>query len=355
MAVTFNLDGGGNVTITAPSGTDSTLTISTQGINYTFTLIGESWSNIGSGTWSGSGTTQIRGAFSQVSGTITVDLADGTNALNIIAANNAIVFAPSAGTNTVVVGAGNLLNVTSGTLLGVTGAVTVTVGSSTTSLVISDYLGSPNTFTIGAASIAGLDAGFNYTGTLASLYIVTCKTGPNIITVASPPILSLQVDCNGITADTVTINSISGLTTAFIIDATLINDTASVSLTSNGHALPATTIGCHTFTFIDSCTLGSFTFNGVAGGTFIFTDGIAITVSNSVTLQRCILQGSATAGWTIAMPVTQTISDVVVSYSTATGHAGVANSSVNGGHNTNWMFPGALGGAGLFGNQFFGG
>lgn len=94
---------------------------------------------------------------------------------------------------------------------------------------------------------------------------------------------------------------------------------------------------------------GSSTFYNLvannSGDVITFTDGTTQTVTNSVTFQNVTLQGSGTGGWTIAMPATQTIDHVTVSYSTATGNAAVANdgTSTNGGNNVNWTFPGAGG------------
>ncbi len=78
------------------------------------------------------------------------------------------------------------------------------------------------------------------------------------------------------------------------------------------------------------------------GDVISFTDGTTQTVSNSFTAQNVTLQGTGSAGWTVAMPATQTIDHVTVSYSTATGNTAVAGAgSVEGvpSSNVNWTFP----------------
>lgn len=93
---------------------------------------------------------------------------------------------------------------------------------------------------------------------------------------------------------------------------------------------------------------GSPTFYSLTASTpdavITVTDGITLTVTNSFTSNGTsghpvVWQGSSTGGWTIAMPVTQSISYVSVSRSTATGNTAVAGAtSTDGGNNTNWTF-----------------
>ncbi len=81
-----------------------------------------------------------------------------------------------------------------------------------------------------------------------------------------------------------------------------------------------------------------------AAATLTFTDGTTQTVSNSLTLtgaagQLLTLQGSSTAGWTLAVPATQSVSYVNISRCTATGNALLAGvGSVDGGNNVNVTF-----------------
>jgi hypothetical protein len=76
-----------------------------------------------------------------------------------------------------------------------------------------------------------------------------------------------------------------------------------------------------------------------SGGTLKFTDGTTTTVTNSVTFQNVTLTGTGSAGWTIAMPATQTIDHITVDHSTATGNTAVAGTgSVDALNNVNWTF-----------------
>ncbi len=82
-----------------------------------------------------------------------------------------------------------------------------------------------------------------------------------------------------------------------------------------------------------------------AGDVIKFTDGTTTTVTSAVTFQNVTLQGTGSAGWTLACPATQTIDHVTVSHSTATGNTAIAGTgSVDGGANVNWTFPSAGGG-----------
>ncbi len=105
------------------------------------------------------------------------------------------------------------------------------------------------------------------------------------------------------------------------------------------------TQGTRTVTFNGSVQtiVGSTTFYNFVACTnndiITFTDGTTQTITNSVKLQNVTLKGSGTAGWTIAMPATQTIDHVTVSRSTATINTAVAgNTSSNAGNNVNWTF-----------------
>jgi hypothetical protein len=121
--------------------------------------------------------------------------------------------------------------------------------------------------------------------------------------------------------------------TATVTNLTLTPGTCAVSLTGTA----ATIAGSPTFY--------SFTKTVTTADTLTFTDGITVTVTNSLTLQGAsgqllTLAGSGTSGWTLAVPATQSISHVSVSYSTATGNSALAASSdsINGGNNVNWIF-----------------
>lgn len=94
---------------------------------------------------------------------------------------------------------------------------------------------------------------------------------------------------------------------------------------------------------------GNFTFYNLvktvtAAATLTFTDGTVTTVTHNLTLQGSpsqllTLQGSAAAGWTIAVPGQQNLNYLSVSFSTATGNTAFAGpTSTNGGSNTNWSF-----------------
>lgn len=102
--------------------------------------------------------------------------------------------------------------------------------------------------------------------------------------------------------------------------------------------------GGSTQTVAGSTTFTNLTATAAAARTIVFTDGTTQTISNSITLQGAsgqllTLQGSSTGGWALAMPVTQTIDHVSVSYSTSTGNTAAAGAtSTNGGNNTNWTF-----------------
>ncbi len=127
-------------------------------------------------------------------------------------------------------------------------------------------------------------------------------------------------------------------TTATATNLTLNYNTASVVLTGASG------------TIAGSPTFYNFT-DAVAGATLTFTDGITVTVTNSLTLtgavsQLLTLQGSGAAGWTLAVPATQSISYVSVSRSTATGNTAAAGAtSTDGGNNTNWTFGSAARGS----------
>lgn len=109
--------------------------------------------------------------------------------------------------------------------------------------------------------------------------------------------------------------------------------------------------GSVTFTGTSSNTIsGSTTFYNLTktvtsnARSITFADGTTQTVENSLTLQGIsgnllTLQGSGSAGWTIAVPATQTLSYLSVSRSTATGNTAAAGStSTDGGNNVNWTF-----------------
>lgn len=153
MAVTFNLDGSGNVAITAPSGVNSTLLIALTGGSYAFTLTGEVWSNTGGGTWSGDGTATLSGSASQITGTITIDLGDGTNVLNVRGSDGPITFAPSAGTNTLNVS--SFAPLASGSTSAVGGAITVSPSGGSVVVVVT-HTTSVYSGTIADASIGGI-------------------------------------------------------------------------------------------------------------------------------------------------------------------------------------------------------
>jgi len=81
-----------------------------------------------------------------------------------------------------------------------------------------------------------------------------------------------------------------------------------------------------------------------SAATLTFPDGLTTDVTTSLTLQGAAgqlltLQGSGSAGWTLAVPATQTLSYLNVSRSTATGNTAAAGStSTDGGNNVNWTF-----------------
>ncbi|MEK7570088.1 MAG: hypothetical protein AAB515_01420 [Patescibacteria group bacterium] len=83
-----------------------------------------------------------------------------------------------------------------------------------------------------------------------------------------------------------------------------------------------------------------------AGVKVQFLAGSTVTVSTTLNLQggvgnRVVLRSSTTSVWTLAAPVTQTVTYVDVSYSTATGNTVIATdgTSKDCANNTNWTFP----------------
>jgi hypothetical protein len=109
---------------------------------------------------------------------------------------------------------------------------------------------------------------------------------------------------------------------------------------------PTFTAGTNTVTLngiAQTITPGSTSFYNLVANTtndvITFTDGSTTTITNAITLQNVTLQGSGVAGYTIAMPATQTIDHVIVSHCTATGNIAAAGpTSTDALNNVNWTF-----------------
>ena len=137
MAVNFDYNSGtGNAVITADPGTNSTLSISVSGGVLSLTLSGETWTKTGDGTWSYPGAT-LSGSSSQITGSLTVDLNNGTNVCNLKSSSFPIVFAPTAGTNTLNIG--NVAPTLIGSTTSIGGSITVSPTGGTTAVAIDNY------------------------------------------------------------------------------------------------------------------------------------------------------------------------------------------------------------------------
>lgn len=171
-------------------------------------------------------------------------------------------------------------------------------------------------------------------------------SGTSSLSTNNQPFYNLQL--TGIGTQTLSTTGLT-VTNSLTIDATKTLDVSvsNFNVTVGGNWSNSGTFtarsGTVTFNGTSQVISGTTTFYNLvantSGDVISFTDGTTTTISNSVTFQNVTLQGTSTAGWTIAMPATQTIDHVTVSYSTATGNTAVAGTgSVNAGNNTNWTF-----------------
>jgi fibronectin-binding autotransporter adhesin len=125
------------------------------------------------------------------------------------------------------------------------------------------------------------------------------------------------------------------------------NFTNNSTFTASAGTVVLNGAGGSTQTISGDTTFHTLTATAAAARAITFTDGTTTTVTNAVTFtgssgQLLTLGGSSTAGWTIAMPATQTLGYLSVSYSTATGNTAAAGAtSTDGLNNTNWTFSAA--------------
>jgi len=142
---------------------------------------------------------------------------------------------------------------------------------------------------------------------------------------------------------------------AFNLNGKTINCGGNWAITTGTFTASSGTVnlnGSGTQTISGTSTFYNLTTSG-GDRTIAWTDGTTQTISNSVIgggtsghLQTWT--GTGTGGWTVAMPSTQALAYLNVSYSTATGNTGVATNSTDGGNNVNWTF-GPTGSVGLIG------
>ncbi len=349
----------GNTTLTMVSGKQIHIVAgATQGYNAATSTVTGNVENAGqfasTGTVNGNLTNLAGGTITQSSGTLTVK-GDFTNAGTLTLTSGTTISLTGTGTQTLtgggqalaaltVNGAGGtytlqdalVCNGGGGTSAGVNIANgALDVSASNFGVTAGSFVASAGTFVPRAGTVT-----LNKGGTQT----VRNSTGSfNNLTYSGGGTLRLQTS-NLPVADNLTVSSGTLDQATNGLDVTVGGD---VNFT--GGALSA---GTRTFTLngtAQTITPGTVSFYNLVAATngdvISFTDGTTTTVSNAATFRNVTLQGTGAAGWTIAMPATQTIDHVTVSRSTATGNTAVAGTgSVDGLNNVNWTFPGAGGG-----------
>ncbi len=151
---------------------------------------------------------------------------------------------------------------------------------------------------------------------------------------------------------TVGASGISFTGSGFTLSAGTSSITCSGAISGNSQTFYDVVLSGTNQTISGSNTFHSLTKTVAAAATLTITDGTTQTVTAAVTLQGAsgqllTLQGTSTAGWTIAAPATQTLSYLDVSYCTSTGNTlacGATSQSTNG-NNVNVTFGSGGGGS----------
>lgn len=298
MAVNFDYNSGtGNAVITADPGTNSTLSISVSGGVLSLTLSGETWTKTGDGTWSYPGAT-LSGSSSQITGSLTVDLNNGTNVCNLKSSSFPIVFAPTAGTNTLNIG--NLAPTLIGSTTSIGGSITVSPTGGTTAVAIDNYSatwGINTTVTNSSISNILSASGYsvNYSGTyIASVRLVlnnSTASGREDTCTISSTIAATTIDANG-GVDTVYVRSNQHTLT---INSAAGNDLIVLGTTAGSSA------GC------DGITSALTIAGGAGNNTLRLDDTGSATGNKTITITPAATQagtatvtglGSATISWT---------------------------------------------------------
>src|ERR1041385_952046 len=269
VAGTISNDGSGNLTYTGAAGINNTLKIAQSGSNTTFNEVsaGTITNNFGSG--SGGGTATVTIATANIT-SITVDLADGTNVLNLQYANVATAFNPSAGTNTLNISSNAPTN--AGTTTAIAANVTVAPSGGTVNVTIGATTNTSGaTAPVTATTVTGM-LGVGGANTLTYSGVGTLRINPstnasvvNSTTVTSPGSTAfIMSGCGGgAGGDTVSLGANCSAALSLFSTAG-----RTVHLASNGHSIASGTTGFSGITLTDALNvLGVF---NVSGGNFTF-------------------------------------------------------------------------------------